>query len=307
MDIDRFAEVVELSKTLNFSEAAKNLYISQPTLSKHIVSLEKELNVALFKRSGMRVSLSQAGLAVLPIAFKMVELRKELDAQLNAIKSMSDVQKVVGGLVDEPEVLALIGSILSFMGPKYGYDFLVLSKDKYSGKGDLDKEGLFDIVFDYFDEDDDLGGEYSVTPFLRVPLVAVVDSSHRMASWESADIRDFAHERLIRLEGSYIARAWRFIEGACNQAGFEPVIRREYFMEISDLLRITSAMDDSVLILSCVAARRMQFNIAPNCKVVPISASDAYMPLSAVIHKDRMDSVMVEILEFIKERYKSSS
>lgn len=51
---------IELAQTLNFSQVAENRNISQPALSKQILSLEKELGVKLFDR-GVPLTLTPAG------------------------------------------------------------------------------------------------------------------------------------------------------------------------------------------------------------------------------------------------------
>lgn len=50
-----------LAETLNFTKAAARLYITQPGLSRQIVSLEQELNTQLFIRSPKGVRLTPAG------------------------------------------------------------------------------------------------------------------------------------------------------------------------------------------------------------------------------------------------------
>ena len=57
-----------LSRTLNFTAAARELYCTQPALSYQIRSLEKELDLALFERSTTRVALTEAGRAFVPQA-----------------------------------------------------------------------------------------------------------------------------------------------------------------------------------------------------------------------------------------------
>lgn len=52
MDTDILQEFAELAKRLNFTETARLLDMSQPTLSKHISSFERELRIELFDRSG---------------------------------------------------------------------------------------------------------------------------------------------------------------------------------------------------------------------------------------------------------------
>ena len=49
-----------VAKTQNISKAAKELYISQPAISKQIRQLEAELGCSLFTRSGRTLSLTEA-------------------------------------------------------------------------------------------------------------------------------------------------------------------------------------------------------------------------------------------------------
>lgn len=57
-----------VSRTLNFTAAARELYCTQPALSYQIRSLEKELNAPLFRRTTTQVALTEAGRALLPHA-----------------------------------------------------------------------------------------------------------------------------------------------------------------------------------------------------------------------------------------------
>ena len=52
---------VELAHTLNFSRAAENMFVSQPTLTYQIKLLEEEVGFAIFERSGKGAALTPAG------------------------------------------------------------------------------------------------------------------------------------------------------------------------------------------------------------------------------------------------------
>ena len=52
---------IELARTLNFSRAADNMFVSQPTFSYQIRLLEEEIGFTLFERSGRGASLTPAG------------------------------------------------------------------------------------------------------------------------------------------------------------------------------------------------------------------------------------------------------
>lgn len=52
---------IELAHTLNFSRAAENLFVSQPSFSYQIRLLEEEVGFDIFERSGKGASLTPAG------------------------------------------------------------------------------------------------------------------------------------------------------------------------------------------------------------------------------------------------------
>ena len=52
---------IELAHTLNFSRAAENMFVSQPTFSYQIRMLEEEVGFAIFERSGKGAALTPAG------------------------------------------------------------------------------------------------------------------------------------------------------------------------------------------------------------------------------------------------------
>lgn len=55
----------EVARTLNFNQAAENLFMTQPALSKCILKLEQQFGVKLFTRSKRQVRLTDAGMALL--------------------------------------------------------------------------------------------------------------------------------------------------------------------------------------------------------------------------------------------------
>lgn len=61
MDIERLRLFTTVAECLSFTKAAEQMYISQPTLSRHIAELESSLQVDLFERTTRKVSLTTAG------------------------------------------------------------------------------------------------------------------------------------------------------------------------------------------------------------------------------------------------------
>lgn len=66
MELRQLRYFLKAAETLNFTDAAKQMYITQSTLSQQIKQLETELNVLLFDRIGKKVFLTEAGNEFLP-------------------------------------------------------------------------------------------------------------------------------------------------------------------------------------------------------------------------------------------------
>jgi len=79
MNLKQLEAFVKVAEDGSFSKAAKALYLTQPTISAHISSLEKELNARLFIRNTKEVSLSEDGKELYQYASQMVELEKKIE------------------------------------------------------------------------------------------------------------------------------------------------------------------------------------------------------------------------------------
>lgn len=97
------------AEELNFTKAAKKLFISQQSLSNHISNMEKEFDVILFNRT-TPLTLTYAGQALKTRARQLLALKEETYRELADIKDFSVGQLVIGlshtrGRIILPEVL----------------------------------------------------------------------------------------------------------------------------------------------------------------------------------------------------------
>ena len=79
MNLKQLEAFVQVAEGGSFSKAAKELFLTQPTISAHVSSLEKELNVRLFIRNTKEVSLSEDGRDLYKFARQMVELEHKIE------------------------------------------------------------------------------------------------------------------------------------------------------------------------------------------------------------------------------------
>ncbi len=91
MDISRLETFCKVYEVRSFSQAARELYVSQPTVSTHILSLEKELSQPLFDRVGKNVIPTRAGDMLYMYARKITMLVKQAQEEIQLLS-----KKVVG-------------------------------------------------------------------------------------------------------------------------------------------------------------------------------------------------------------------
>lgn len=113
MTIHQIECFLEVARTLNFTEAAGHLYISQQGLSRQISSLERELEMRLFERTTREVRLTRSGEILMwkwqniptlireSVDMAREDNKREKDRIHVAILKMNGVMDVVGRILAE--------------------------------------------------------------------------------------------------------------------------------------------------------------------------------------------------------------
>ncbi len=93
MDFNTLNAFVAVANAASFSQAAEQLHLTQPAVSKRVATLEHELGTRLFDRIGRSTRLTEAGHQLLPRARQM--LQEVADIR----RSISNLSGEVGGLL----------------------------------------------------------------------------------------------------------------------------------------------------------------------------------------------------------------
>jgi DNA-binding transcriptional LysR family regulator len=86
MEIQNLRAFLLVAEHASFSAAAEALHLTQPAVSKRVAALEQQLGTTLFDRIGRRVSLTEAGRALLPHAGAITQ---SLDQAVQSIEDLS--------------------------------------------------------------------------------------------------------------------------------------------------------------------------------------------------------------------------
>ena len=85
MDFRDLTYVLAIARYQNITKAAESLYVSQPTLSKFLIALEKELGLKLFRKVGHKYVLTYAGERYVERASQIMKVKSDLDLELTDI------------------------------------------------------------------------------------------------------------------------------------------------------------------------------------------------------------------------------
>ena len=81
----RLKVFITVANRLSFTKAAKELFITQPAVSKHIQELEEQYKIKFFERNGSKISLTNAGELLLKHTKKIFEVYREIDFDMSAL------------------------------------------------------------------------------------------------------------------------------------------------------------------------------------------------------------------------------
>lgn len=196
MEITYLREFIELSRLLNYTEAAERLYISQPVLSKHIKALESELRFSLFERSSKSVALTDFGRKYLPYAEKIVRQYEESELWR---KEYADSKNhfVRIGLPESQELYEVRDHFQLFakLYPKYRIDFVEMASSRLKRKYEDGSLNFFLTAMPIDDSTKELPYEYIEAAKGRTQ--ACVHKDHPLAKKDSVTVGDLRKERVI--------------------------------------------------------------------------------------------------------------
>lgn len=197
MNLYRLRIFLAVARRLSYSRAAEDLFISQPAVSRHVASLEKELGVQLLGQSGNRVFLTETGRMVLGYAQRLFDVEEELVRALAEVANLGRGHLRLGAS-STPGVYLLPRAVAAFQERYPGIDMglLVANSQEVETRvlgGELDL-GFVGMGF--------RPGLQSI-PYARDRLVIVAPPSHPLASEGSIPLERLRSERfLLREPGS---------------------------------------------------------------------------------------------------------
>lgn len=218
--LEYFAAV---ARTLSFTEAANEVYVSQPALSRGIVSLENELGVSLLNRNHHTVSLTPAGTL---LASELPDLRKELDRVITLVRQTENglMGRLNIGVLEEQQLDEVMQVTFNYFAQSL--PLVEFTPVRMEGRDLLDElnRNRLDIIFSM-----DFGisdcPDLDTLQLDSVPFCMIVPPDHRLAGRTHASLADFAQDTIIIDEGQKLTGEAAFMQSCFHQAGIEPNLK----------------------------------------------------------------------------------
>ncbi len=252
MTIERIQYFLDLVETLNYTETAENFYTTQGNISKQIIALEKELEVTLFLREHRSITLSPAGVVVLPLARTLYEDYRQM---LKALHPFKDKEKQTLSICSIP--------ILSHYNvPEILSEFTRIHREIKLDIKEVETinllpaldNGTFEIAWTRLLTA--CGDKYEKVVLDYDELAAVLPEHHPLASRNSISLSDLENETFLQLDEN--TNQFQLFHRLCREAGFKPNIGYTGTRLENILSFLSSGMGVSVLMRRSVKTLREQ-------------------------------------------------
>ena len=222
MQLRQLEYFTAVADTRHFTRAAQSAHVAQPSLSKQIRTLERELGTQLFRRARGNVTLTPAGETLLPLARRILADVDDARVQVQELVGLARGRLRLGATPSLSTVL-LPDALQRFCATYPGIDIFVEERGgrdlvRLLAQGELD---LALIILPLQSRDPAL----ATTAFLREPLIVAAPVDGSLLRAKSLRVRDLARHPLVMFREGYDLREVTL--AACRRERIEPRIAVE--------------------------------------------------------------------------------
>ena len=144
MELRLLRHFLTVAKEQNFTKAAEQLHITQPTLSRQMAAFEEDLGIRLFIRNGKKISLTDEGILLKRRALEILDLEER------TLEELKGKEEVVEGTItigcDEFAAVETLAEICKTYKEKYPLVQIVLHTATADAVYEMMNKGLVDIA-----------------------------------------------------------------------------------------------------------------------------------------------------------------
>jgi DNA-binding transcriptional LysR family regulator len=292
LEIRQLQTLIAIKDAGSFAQAAEHLGYTQPTLTAHIQSLERELNVKLFDRLGHRIRLTREGEHFIIYAERILKLVNEAS---DSVSEKATCGKIIIGASETFSVVRLPSLLKEFRREHPSIEIELKFGDIAKFYADL-KNNVIDISVILTDKVPYPNLSTEILCPEPMSLIASVD--HPFAQQAAIDVSDFKTEDFIVTQEGCAYRT--FIEALLEDNDIKP----QSFMKVKNIEAIKQFVI-SGLGLAILPKIYVEKEVSANLLIeLPWNGPDFGMCTQVVYHKDKwLSPVMLSFLELIRSKF----
>jgi LysR family transcriptional regulator, hydrogen peroxide-inducible genes activator len=288
MELHQLRYFYAVARTGNFTRAAEQEHVAQPSLSQQILKLEDELGARLFDRLGRKASLTRFGEAFLARAQRILK---------EVCEAKSEIQELAGGNKGSL-VLGTIPTIAPYFLPErlarfarqYPQIRVNVIEEITSVLLTRLQEGRIDIAIVALPV---AGDGLVCTELTREPLYVVVSDKHQLARSKSLSLREIRDSPFILLKDGHCFRETAV--AACRRARLRPNVVFESGHFATILAMVASGMGLSIVPEMAVEKR-------PGCAYLRLNDERSFRRIGLVYLKNHFQTQSQRALfEYLKK------
>ena len=213
---------VAVARYLSFTEAAKSLYTSQPSISRQISLLEQQIGVQLFERTKRSVTLTPAGSLLLR---ELSEINEKIEHVLEKTRNINleEDGSLIVGFLEAMDSDRLCGSSITRFVDKYPKIGFSLEAHSFNVLREKLLNRTLDIIFTLsFEIDDVLDIHWK--PIFQTNSCILMSHQHPMARKEIITLGDCKDENFYIISREESPKAFDSVVSICLRYGFTPRI-----------------------------------------------------------------------------------
>jgi LysR family transcriptional regulator, hydrogen peroxide-inducible genes activator len=273
MELHQLRYFCAVAETGNFSRAAEQSHVSQPSLSQQIMKLEDELGARLFDRLGRAVRLTDLGKTFLPRARAVL---RELEAARGDVVERKDS---ISGLVTVGVIPTVapyfLPSRLTSFSRKFPQAELIVVEEITPVLLDRLRASTIDVAILALPI---RGHEFETTPLLTERLFAALPRNHKLAKRRALSLKDLRSEPFLLLRDGHCFRDTAV--AACDRARLHPQVIFESGQFSSLLSMVGAGMGVSIV-------PEMATEKKPHCRYVHIADEQASRTIGTAVLRGR--------------------
>ncbi len=220
---ERLRVFVIVARTGGFSQAARALGLSQPSVSQAVALLEREVGESLFSRAGRAIHLTEAGRLLLPLAERVLDEIADARAKLADLAELEIGQLVVG--TSDTLALYLLPDVLRAFRERYpGVDLRLDNRPSPAIAARVATREV-DVGVVTLPLPPDVAPHLETHALVPLPDVLIMPTRHALAGRKRVRLDALAGEPLLMLDRTTATRA--YLDAALAELPHPPRVAME--------------------------------------------------------------------------------